>query len=466
MEFKHIRGNCLILFEKITEIPFIILGIIFSVFLVKNFDIQALIPVAFILLSPISRLINYFFTYYTLSEDHLLIESGVFTKKRTEIPFSTITTVDLSQNILFQLFKVYKIKVDNASQTNEVANKSNVNLTLKIDEAIAFKQMITSSNKVEAVNEQEIKAIKAQPQDFIKLGLLQSKFVYVFSIVAIVGPLLGAIAPNLKNILVGGLIVASIVIVYLLAIVMSLVKALVTYFNFKVWADGDVLKLQYGLLNKKSFSLQKSKINGIILKQSMLMRLCRLYTAEVIVIGYGDSTQEGGTEQAIIFPIATIDKIKEIVNTVLPEYSLDYSLCKPGRKALRHFFFNPGFIVTIIGFIIALIVAIRVNNYYIIAFAAVTVALSIIDAMLKFGNAGISVGENNVVLSAGGFHKRIAIVKTKSIESISSSGSVFKRRRGFSSINLGFIAPLRVSNISSLNLPTTQFELLKGVLKY
>ncbi|MHB8063371.1 MAG: PH domain-containing protein [Ruminiclostridium sp.] len=466
MEFKHIRGNYLILFEKITEIPLLIIGIIFSVFLVKNFDKQALIPVAFILFSPISRLINYFFTYYTLSEEHLIIESGVFNKKRTEIPFSTITTVDLSQNILFQFFKVYKIKVDNASQTNETANKSNVNLTLKIDEAILFKQIITKSNTIEVVKEQEIDVIKAQMQDFVKLGLLQSKFAYYFSIIAVVSPFIGNIATNFKDIFIGGLIVAALVAIYLLAIGMSLIKCVLTYYYFKVWADRDTLKIQYGLLNKKSFSLQKNKINGIILKQSMLMRLCKLYTAEVIVIGYGDSSKEGGTEQAIIYPIATIAKIKEIVNKVLPEYTLDYSLNKPERKALKYFFFSPIFIFAAGSFSSALVISLLINNYIVLAFATVFLFFSSINVILKFGNAGISVGDNNVVLSTGGFNKKIAIVKTKSIESITSSGSIFKIKKGFVTINLGFIAPVRVSNIRSMNLSVTQFDLLKEVLKY
>jgi len=466
LEFKHIRGNCLILFEKVIEIPALIIGVIFGIFLVKSLDEQALVPIAFILLSPISRLVNYFFTFYTLNEDYLIIESGVFTKKRTEIPFSTITTVDLSQNIIFQLFKVYKIKVDNASQTNDVANKSNVNLTLKIDEAIMFKQIITKGHNIETAKKEKFKAVKSQPQDFVKLGLLQSKFVYFISISAIVGPLLGTIAPNFQDVFIGGLIAVAIVIIYLITIGMSIVKSVVTYYNFKVWADNDALKIQYGLLNKKSFSLQRSKINGIILKQSLLMKLCKLYTAEVIVIGYGDSSKEGETEQAILFPIASIDRIKEIINQVLPEYKLDYSLCKPERKAIRYFFLSPGVVFVLVDCIAAIIVSILINNYIVMACALLVLALSIVGVILKFGNSGICVGDKNVVLSAGAFNKMIAIVKTKSIESITSYGSIFKRRRGFVSIKLGFIAPLRVSNIASLNLPVTQFDLLEGVLKY
>lgn len=468
MEFKHRRGNYLILFEKISEIPILIAGIIFGIFLAKKFDWQALLPIAFIVLSPVSRMISYFFTFYTLTEDHLIIESGIFTRKKTEIPFSTITTVDLSQNILFQFFKVYKIKVDNASQTNDIANQSNIILTLKMDEALLFKQVITG-NKTEKVEEHKDEVIKAELQDLFKLGLLQSKIVYFFSILAVGGPLAGAVLPEFDNsiehLLIGGLAILAIVLVYILSTAFSLVKCIITYYNFNVQADNDTLKIRYGLLNKKSFSLQKSKINGIILKQSLLMKLCRLYSAEVIVIGYGD-TKEGETEQAIIFPIAPLEKIKRVVNTVLPEYSLDFSLSGSDGKAMRYFLMRPEMLAALVVFTVVLIVSVLVNNYIPAACGILILVLAIADALLKFRNAGISVGNDNVVLSAGGFSKQIAVVKTKSIESITSSGSIFKRERGYVSIKLGFIAPIRVSNITSLNLPACQFDRLKGVLKY
>ncbi len=472
MEFKRIRGNYLILFEKVIELPVIILGVIASIFLVKNFDFQAIMPLLFILLSPLSRLINYLFTFYTLEEDYLLVESGVFTKKRTEIPFSTITTVDLSQNILFQLFKVYKIKVDNASQTNDTANKSNIVLTLKIDQAIQFKQIITNGRIDEVIKAEETEAdiINALPQEFVKLGLLQSKFVYFLSILAVAGPFTGVIAPKFKDvfkdILIGGFIAAFIIIVYLLAVGMSLIKSVVTYYNFKVWTAGDSIKINYGLLNKKSFSLQKRKINGIILKQSLLMRLCRLYSAEVIVIGYGDSTNEGEKEQALLFPIASFDRLKDIVGKVLPEYSLEYELCKPEKRALRYFFFSPGFIFALIVFTAAVVVSAAISNLFVSACAVVFMIICIIGILFKFKNSGISVNDRNIVLSSGGYHRRIAVIKTKSIESITSTGSVFKRTRGVVSIKLGFIAPIRVSHISSLNLPVKQFDMLQGVLQY
>lgn len=472
MEFKHKRGNYLIIFERVIELPILIVGALASIVLVKNFDVQAIMPLVIILFSPISRLINYLFTFYTLEEDHLLIESGVFTKKRVEIPFTSVTTVDLSQNILFQLSKVYKIKVDNASQTNDTSNQSNIVLTLKISDAIRFKEIITKGNHIEGVKETEAEeeSIKAVPQDFIKLGLLRSKWVYFLSVSAIVGPLFGIISPifkdMFKNMLVSVFIVILIVTGYVFSVALSLIKSVVTYYNFMVWATDEAVKIKYGLFNKKSYSLQKSKINGIILKQNLLMRLCGLYTIEVIAIGYGDSSKEGETEQAIIFPIASFEKIRGIVYQLLPEYHLDYSLTRPDRRALKYFFVSPVFILSIIGAIVLVVVSINISQVLVAAAALLMLILSTARAFLCFSNTGISVDNKNVVLSSGSFGKKVALIKTASIESIASTGNKFKRNRGFVSISLGYVAPARAARMTSYNLPVEQFTLLQSVLRY
>lgn len=471
-EFIRIRGNYLILFEKISQIPFLVISIVASFFLVRKFDLQALLPVAFILLSPISRLVNYWTTYYTLTEEHLIIESGIFTKKRIEIPFSTITTVDFSQNILFQFFKVYRIKVDNASQTNEALNRSSVNLALKMGDAIRFKQIITAKGEPDEQAQKSQQAEEATPKihanfsDFIKLGLIQSKYVYIVSILAFSGPLWSIFFPGMDTVFAGGLIVAAVFFVYLLSVGLSLAKTILTYYNFEIWTEEGNLKIQYGLLNKKSYSLAKDKINGILLKQNILMRLTRLYTAEIIVIGYGDQAEEGGTEKAIIFPIASYDKLKQIIGTILPEYNLEYEVCKPEPEALRYFFYSPEFVLAVILFAAAIIAAFISEIYLIIIPAVILLALAIAAMIMKYSNAGISVGSTNVILTSGAYHKRIAVIKTSSIESITASGSLLKRRNGCVSIKLGFIAPLRVGQIMSLNLPAGQFQLLQQVLRY
>ena len=61
-----------------------------------------------VLLGPVGRLVQFFCTTYEVDEEKLLIRKGLLTKKVIEIPLSTITTVDFTQNVFHQICKAYR----------------------------------------------------------------------------------------------------------------------------------------------------------------------------------------------------------------------------------------------------------------------------------------------------------------------------------------------------------------------
>ena len=476
MEFKHVRGNVLILFDKVTQLPLLGAVVIAGLFIAKNFDPEILISVLFLALSPLWGIAKYVSTYYTIEEGHLIVETGIVNKKRMEIPLRAITTVDLSQNILYQLFKTYRIKVDNASQTNDTMDKAEVRLALKADRAFEFRRMLAQNAVSETSEAENIHEIRASLQEFIKLGLLQSKIMFFFAGGPIAVPVIGAAAAlatgskNFNELMdrmfegtsAGIAVFALAAFFYLVALGISLIKSLFTYYNFKIVGSTDTIKIEYGLLNKKKFTLQKGRINGVLLKQNLLMRAFKYYTAEILVIGYGDSSDDDVQEQAILYPVASREEIESITNKLLPEFQLKYTMQGPDRKAKRYFFYRPGFITALLIFITALFV----KNVIFIALAGGILVIAAISVLLQYLNAGIFCGENNVILSSGGYRKTVAIIKTAGIESITAKGSISKRKKGIVSIKLGFVAPLRAANITALNLPAEQYKILEKVIKY
>ncbi len=489
MEFKHRRGDFLIMFDRFTGMPLLILAVIVSIFVFKDFDPSSLVPVLIVAASPIWGLVNYFTTYYTLEDEHLIIETGVFTKERKVIPYRVITTVDLTQNILFQIRSTYKIKIDDSSQTRDAANKAEVVLALKDAEAHLFKQIITgkkldelsedgAADKLNNLRYEDENAIEAKIGDFVKLGFLQSKIIYFFAIAPVLAPLLFAIVSLTTGItdpevlldnLFSDVYPAVVVILfvsffYLTALGGSLMKSIFTYYNFKISSNAESLKIEYGLLSKKKLALQKTKINGIVLKQSLLMRLFKCYTAEILVIGYGDKSDDKGMEQAIIFPIASLEKISEIVNRFLPEFEFKVENSKQKRsfKILRYFFYKPLFASVLLLFAASFFM----GSIIPIIVMVIVLAFSIVSITMQFFNTNILSGRKNITIWHGGYHRNIAVIKTSSVESITANGSILKRRNGIVSISLGFIAPLRSSKIVAQNMTIEQFKSAENSIYY
>lgn len=144
MKFGPKRGHALYIFDHFFK-DFGLMVIAIALAIISG-DMVALFQnapvVVVVLFGPIARVINYLCTYYSIDNEKLFIESGWLTKKKLEIPVATITTVDFSQNVLQQIFNVYKIKIDNASNIDASNSATKVNMTLKQEDAIQVRALL------------------------------------------------------------------------------------------------------------------------------------------------------------------------------------------------------------------------------------------------------------------------------------------------------------------------------------
>jgi uncharacterized membrane protein YdbT with pleckstrin-like domain len=530
LEFVHKRGSILILFEKLTQLPLLIATILFSIYAGAAMDFQLVFAAGFIAISPVLQLVRFLFTYYTIAEEQLIVESGIWNKKQVSIPLRSITTVDLTQNILYQVFKTYKIKVDNGSQSKDSANRAEVQFALNAQLAFQFKKLVevdlaakaegktdlsglhkglefsesdTSPN--EKKEKEPLAVITTSPLEFLQLGLLESKLVYIISVL----PVLSGIAyfasslgfdPGESNLIKNALalldayplvpvLLITAVVLFFIGLVFSVFRAIMTFFGFQLTADSAKIHIEYGLLTKRKYTLQKDKISGILMKQNMLMRLFHRYQLEVLVIGYGDKSDEEVKQKPILFPLADKQKIKEIVETIMPEFKGDYYEAAPSGtpsrwKAFRYFFYQTGFVLTTLLLLASVVFAFRFDALKYTWYLSDMVKIGIISSfryaplflaipleivtigsiLLQFFNTRVIPGKKLTAIYSGGYHRTVTVLKTSCVESITAIASRWKQRRGFASIRLGYVAPLQSSKTIVKNRGIEEFEQLEAFL--
>lgn len=578
MNFERRRGNILELFDKISQLPLLIISIVVAIYAGTSLDMNLVTPAIFIAISPFIKLIKYLFTYYTVTDSQLIIESGILNKKRTEIPLRSITAVDLTQNVIYQIFKTYKIKIDNGSQARGAVNDAEVEFALKEDLAFLFKKLVekdahsksgeeidtdgylaseedslanerrasedlisaadqaqfaghasnaeqtASADKMTAAQytsstdsiasarqtkdfarpdrarEKTMPAINSSPLDFIILGLLEQKMGYIiglFPIISIIAYALAMIGmtpseESVNNILetffssgpILILILIAVVVLVAGATVLAIVRSIITFFGFRLSADSDKIHIEFGLLTKKKFTLPKEKINGITLRQNMLMRFFGRYQMEIMVIGYGDKSDQQVRQQPILFPIANKRRIKEIVETLLPDFEGEYYSEEKGGlaggtspKAFIYFFVNPGFLISTVMLILSLLTiflelplyfneTIATNASWIfVPVAALIEIAAFISIYLQYKNTRILPTPKNITIVSGGYQRKVSVIKTSSVESITAISNKWKHRNGFASIKLGYVAPLVSSKIFVRNRALAEFKALENVLE-
>lgn len=491
MKFGPTRGNPLLIFEHIIrDFGLLILMILVTVY--KGPDILldniGIVIIAFI--SPLSVCLKYLSTTYSVDDEKLIIKSGVFVKKVMEIPLEAITTVDLSQNLIFQLFQVYKIKADNSSQTNDMAKEAEVVFALKKEAALQVKSLLEQKHSPQTFALHQDEKIPTQQVidctifDFFLLGLMQSKFLYIFSMVPLLATVItygasiftteideDALLERLfQDVTPAVVIVLALLCSYVIGLISSEVITTVRYFNFAVMNRGDALLVEYGLLTKKNYTLRKDKISGVALKQSVLMRIFGYCTVEVLIIGYGDQSEGSGQELSILYPIVKLSEVDRLMGQLLPDMRFDRNYKKPKKKALRYFFYTFRMLFAVcvlIGTIATGFIDEDMQYELPLIGGAVAFLLFVVFTVwMEYCNCGMYANQKVVSISTGVFSRQMLFIKTEKIESVTEISNFIKRKKGFTSISLGFLAPLRVSHIKAKNMTYEEYDEVKSILIY
>ena len=309
-----------------------------NAFLIVHFG---LFVVAMIILFISNIVLNYYFSYYIINDDNIEIHSGFFFKKRQSVPFSNISTISDQKAFLHQLINNHQVSIE----TNDTMKN--------------LKAMIITNDNFNLLS-QAIKTIKKdEPQDIIDLAsyyeyklsmtnLAKSSLANI-SIIPIIGFFIASlefIYDYLKSLVIfegnDFVFIFFLALVFVFSFIFTLIKDFIKFYDYKLIAYEDYFLISYGLLNKKSFKLEKKYINGIVMKQNMIEMLLKIRQIDVINTGYGVDDGQSKVEPYLFIALPNQD-YEEIMSTVLVEYADFKTENYPIIKA-----YGPSFIFTII----------------------------------------------------------------------------------------------------------------------
>ena len=479
------RQHFLLIFDKLSLVPLIPL-LLAVVNLIKNkSEIDAstigesVVFIVIALLSSSGNLFKFISTFYYIDNNLLIVESGLFTKKKLQLPIAGITSIDFSQNLIHKFFKVYKVKIDNASQVKEEANNPEAYLILKEDDAHELKEAVVPSHlSTEFDTIKQNNVLMPSTAEFVKYGLVKSKYLGVLAF-------LGAFTFVFENDFIRSLITDNISLpsfelkfstvivalafiliaaVYLVILIISVIRTVIRYYGFKLEKEDEKLIIDYGVLNHQRHTFPQEKISAIVLKQNILMRILKLYSLELSVIGYGNAVDKGG-EKAILYPIANKEIAERVIDFVLPGQSFELNTSnmeKCPKRALKYFFITPSSIILLVCLIITCIA----GNGWFMASSLLVLALFSIYKFLQYKNQGVVCGPDSVYFAKGSIYRKIILVKRPIIESVEGTSSYFKIKRDIGSVKISFIGPFGNNNICLRNMEGSLFTRLCDYLYY
>ena len=499
MIFGPKRAHVMFIFENfIKDFGIFLIALVAFLFIR---DIQILLDNVFIvviaLFGPISRLIRFFFTRYTIDGERLLVESGWLKKEKLEIPLATISSVDMTQNLLFQLTHVYALQVENAGSIGGDSDGS-VKLILGRDDADLAKRLLLSKRMGAAAaetaddmmvpdaalpQEEKSQTMRASAGEVATMCVFQIKWIVIaVQMFAYVGLIAGYadqyfLGENQDSteMLVEYLvkfapvaIVGMILGTYLFSVLISAAAGFVKYYNFRVTNREDSLRIEYGLFTRKSHTLMKEKISGIQFQQSLFMRIMKKGTLQIFVTGYGGMDDNKQEETVLLYPIVEEKKIYPFINWILPGQAEMPEYENAPARGLPYFFICVRFIFSVILCVGLIAVPVGGSADIISAIAGVLILLIAVGSVLmEYRTSAVATGESMVTMRYGGYRKHIVMLTRDKLEYVEDSASELKRRRrNLSTLKVGVLAPAGMSSHRVRNVDISVFNNVKEKLNY
>jgi putative membrane protein len=244
-----------------------------------RFDQKSLlwmIPMAFsiLLIALLGSYLWYRNYTYFIQGEKLIIHKGVFSKEKVDIPFERIQNVGFKQNVLQQMLKVTGLTVETAGSKQSEASLIAIPMTKALE-----LRMILMQGRTQRVNSEETpverkKLLVLSTQQLLKIGLsanhLGSAILLFFlglSFAERIGELLGFnVYDNLSQVVLSfslSILLFIFPAVVLLAILYSLIRTFIRYFQLEVNKEDPHLLVRFGLTKKQEKSLIPSKIQII-----------------------------------------------------------------------------------------------------------------------------------------------------------------------------------------------------------
>lgn len=407
--------------------------------------------VALAVVIVVGSVLSWLFFRYRISDDSILIRSGVIRKKQLDIKFDRIQGINTRQNPVYRAMGLVTVAFDTAGSSGSEGNLPAVNR----DFADALRKRISRKKDAEQIDENDDTEAH-QPllqlgwRDMIRIGLADRRALIVF---ALIGPLMEQMGDQIESYIerflqtmaleaaqlgvgTGVLIVVGLVIgtVLLLALV-SITAAFLQYHDFELYLDDRTLRSHGGLLTRHEHSMDLEKIQTLRLQQGIVQAWLKRFR---MTARQATASGRQRSQKMFVIPVLTAAEADGIRPNLLgPEAGrLSQDPRSTQFRPISRYYMRSRLLYG--GLVPALLLGIVASN---VAGAYGLAALLWVPVMAGFSwrnwkRAGYCHDDNELVRRSGLLGFRTASLQFRKVQRVTVSQSHYQRRKGLASLRL------------------------------
>jgi len=404
-----------------------------------------------ILVLTIARgIVTYFRYYYSVTDEHLIVEKGFLSTSKTSIPLDRIQAVDFDQTMVHKMVNLVKVNISTAGSSGSEASIEAVTL----DKANQLRDVLMQhqssqgehashrSLSLSSEGEQDTQRIfSLNPIELLKVGLaenhIRSGFVIIGFFFWIIQQAedadlldrLKELAPDL-NVIKGSVIILGTLSVLMVigSIVISIVKTVAQYFNLKLIRREDSFQLSYGLINSRQFTAKDSKIQVIGWERTWLQQQFDYYT----LYFKQASSRSVSEKKRLSIPGCSTEHIQSVRS--LLGYSSEGDQAWQGISPTYRFYGLRN--LTLLGVILLTILLLTREDYIGLGLAILFLAYRVISIFKTYDKVSYQISGGLIQVTGGTFGSSLQVLKSHKIQAIRLKVGLFQRRRDLTDLYL------------------------------
>lgn len=365
---------------------------------------------------------------YTQSTKRIMLGKGLFHNSLTLLPTNEVTAISVSRNMVLWIARCCRVYMSSGAccksrktelfVTNSSAKRIIEFSADKTAQHIIYKSKIIYPVLMSLTQSNFLAGTFALSVIFRRLGDVLGEEL-ANNVIQSINFLPYLLAMGLPPVFsyVGGFIFAGFLF--------GLITQIFNNVKFTSFCNNKFIFVYKGLYRRNILAVRKSFLNGVLIKQTLLMCIAKIYTISLMYIGIKNDKNSG-----VYVPVSTKSKLECYISPVIP---LEKKLAeiKPPRRSLIGYLYTPLIYLSVS----ILLCILSYKSFYIsfvVRFIAVILTpfgvLWVWFRIIAYNHCGVTISDNTIKLC---YYKQLnfftAIVKRNSITKVVITRSIFQR---------------------------------------
>lgn len=394
-------------------------------------------------------LLDWFTSKYEIKENTIHIQSGVFSKSYRTVPFSKVQNIQRRTTIIHKLFRVTSMTLETATAGDEssvtidiLLRKEADQLEQQINRVRAGELLVNEELEENRLDQQEEpkfvapvaeeKTVHFTPttKDLMKASFISLSFFILIPIFFKLDEIfqIETFAKDFFEVISKSWWIISFVsvVLILLSIGIGMVRTFMKYGKYEISSDSQSIYIKKGVLDESAFSIQKEKVQAVVITQSLMKRLLGLAEVQLISAGRTDFEE---METNSLYPFLPVQRAYDMIEEILPAYHVEVNMERLTKKALwvrmiRHSLFWLIVTVAVLYF--------KPSFWYI---PVELTAFAYLVKILNYINSRYRITEEFIQMKTGAFNTNLFITKRSKVIEIEVTQTKLQRMFELATIN-------------------------------